>query len=47
VKTQRLWKVFWRRADLNWHRYDPKPEVASLEEFVALVGADKHACFFG
>ena len=47
VKTQDAWKVFWRRADLKWHRYDPCPEVKHLEQFLALVEADEHACFFG
>jgi hypothetical protein len=32
---------------LKWHGYDPMPEVASIEEFVALVDEDSHCCFFG
>jgi hypothetical protein len=47
VKTQGVWKVYWQRADLKWHRYDPMPEVDSLEEFLALVDRDEYACFFG
>ena len=47
VTAQDVWKVFWQRADLKWHRYDPAPEVASLEDFLHLVQEDKHACFFG
>ena len=47
VKTQDIWKVFWHRADMKWHRYDPTPEVKSLEEFLKVVGEDAHACFFG
>lgn len=47
VKTQYHWKVFWMRRDLKWHRYDPAPEVLSLEDFGRLVHEDKHACFFG
>ena len=47
VKSQNLWKVFWIRRDLKWHRYEPAPEVRSLEEFAKLVRDDKHACFFG
>ena len=47
VKAQDAWRVFWQRADLKWHRYDPAPEVPSLEDFLALVQEDKHACFFG
>ena len=47
VKAKEIWKVFWMRQDLKWHRYGPAPEVASLEEFAQLVHEDKHACFFG
>lgn len=46
-KTKKNWKVYWNRADLKWHSYKPAPEVATLEEFLALVQEDKHACFFG
>jgi hypothetical protein len=31
----------------RWHGYDPMPEVAPIEEFVALVDEDSHCCFFG
>lgn len=47
VKTQKIWKVYWQRADLKWHRYDPNPEVSSLEEFLEIVDRDEYACFFG
>lgn len=47
VKTQKTWKVFWQRADLKWHRYDPVPEVSSLDEFLEIVDRDDYACFFG
>jgi hypothetical protein len=46
-KNNRNWKVFWQRADLKWHSYKPSPEVDSIEDFLALVEEDKHACFFG
>ena len=46
-KGQAIWKVYWQRADLKWHRYDPTPEVDQLVDFLALVGEDEHACFFG
>lgn len=47
VKTRDLWCVYWQRADLKWHGYEPMPQVGSIEKFLALVGEDKHACFFG
>jgi hypothetical protein len=46
-RTKLNWKVFWLRADLKWHGYQPCPEVASLEEFLDVVGNDDHNCFFG
>lgn len=47
VKTQKVWKLYWRRQDLRWHSYEPKPELRSIEEVVAEIGADPFACFWG
>ena len=47
VKTQMAWKLFWRRADLKWHGYEPAPTVKTIEEFLAIVHKDEYACFFG
>lgn len=47
VKSRGIWKVFWQRVDLKWHRYDPNSEVPSLEDFVEVVDRDEYACFFG
>jgi hypothetical protein len=47
IRTQDLWKVFWKRADLEWHGYEPALTVASIDEFLTVVDQDKHACFFG
>ena len=47
VKSKRVWKVYWQRADLKWHRYDPDPEVNSIEEFLDVVERDEHCCFYG
>jgi len=47
VRTQNLWKVFWKRSDLKWHGYEPASTVKSIEEFLAAVDADPYGCFFG
>jgi len=47
VKNQKIWKVYWQRADQKWHSYAPLPTVKMLEEFLDAVGEDQHACFFG
>jgi hypothetical protein len=46
VKTENIWKVYWMRADLKWHGFQPAPEVDTVNAFLALVAEDKHACFF-
>ncbi len=47
VASQKIWRVFWQRADLKWHRFGPNPEVHSLEEFLDIVDRDENGCFFG
>ena len=47
LKSRDQWLVYWQRADLKWHKYEPKPEVGTLEAFLALVEEDEYACFFG
>ena len=47
VKKTKLWKIYWQRADLNWHSYDAAPEVDSLEVFFEEVERDEWACFYG
>lgn len=47
VKKQKSWKVFWQRADLKWHSYEPAATVESIEDFFDLVEQDTYACFWG
>jgi hypothetical protein len=47
IRSQNIWKIFWQRADLKWHRYHTVPEVKNLEDFLQVVDADELACFFG
>jgi hypothetical protein len=47
VKSRKIWKIYWQRADLKWHAYPPHPEAKTLEEFFDIVNRDEHACFFG
>jgi hypothetical protein len=47
VKKTRSWKIYWKRADLKWHGYDPVPEVSTLEEFFEIVEEDQNGCFKG
>lgn len=42
-----VWRIFWKRADGNWHRYRPGYEVESLTEALRVVDEDANCCFFG
>jgi len=47
VKSRACWKIYWMKADLKWHGYEPMPEVALLEEFLDAVERDPFGCFWG
>lgn len=47
VKSTKIWKLYWKRADMKWHRYEPFPESKSLEEILEVIAQDKHGCFWG
>jgi hypothetical protein len=47
IRSQNIWKIYWRRADLNWHLYEPQPQVNSLDHFIDIVERDQYACFWG
>lgn len=47
VKSRQKWKIFWMRADLKWHLYQPVPEVKTISEFIQTVNEDTHSCFWG
>jgi len=47
VKSRKIWKIYWQRADLKWHSYQPEPEVKTLEDFLDVVEKDEYCCFFG
>ena len=47
VKSKKTWKLYWQRADLKWHGYEPKPAVKSVEEFIQVVEEDAYGCFYG
>jgi hypothetical protein len=46
-KTNEVWKIFWKRADLKWHKYDPAPRAENISEFIEIVDKDDYRCFWG
>jgi Protein of unknown function (DUF3024) len=47
IGTRRIWRLFWMRADLKWHAYQPLPEATDIADLLKEVDRDPHCCFFG
>ena len=47
VKSQQIWKLYWMRQDLKWHRYEPFSESDNLIDVLKAVMDDAYGCFFG
>jgi len=46
-RSRDAWAIYWQRANLRWHRYEPLPEAESLSAALATISEDECACFFG
>ncbi len=47
VKSRQTWKLYWMRADMKWHLYEPFPASDSLEKILEAIEKDSHHCFWG
>ena len=47
VHNKNVWKIYWKRANLKWSSYEPKPTVNLLNDFLKIVDENEHACFKG
>jgi len=47
MRARKIWKLYWKRADLKWHGYDPHPEAANLAEALRVIDEDAFRCFLG
>lgn len=47
MRTSNKWNVYWQRADLKWHGYEPKKQVSTIQDFLRIVEDDEFCCFWG
>ena len=47
VKSQEVWKLYWQRAGLKRHSYQPVATVSTIEAFCKTVDEDAFGCFWG
>jgi len=46
-KATRLWSLYWRDRNLEFHEYNRVPASASVDELLAEVDRDPTAIFWG
>lgn len=46
-KSRKEWTIYWQRADLKWHIYEPYPSASSLTELLNVLKDDEYNCFWG
>ncbi len=47
VKTQQVWKLYWRLSNGKWTTYGPLEETKDLFEVFEEIKKDPYNCFFG
>ena len=47
LRTKKEWRIFWMRADLKWHRYNPVKNSVKLSDLVTEIKSDPYGCFWG
>jgi len=47
VNSQKVWKLYWKRASGKWVRYEPKESAKDLRVLVKEIDNDVYGCFFG
>ena len=47
LRTRNKWNIYWQRADLKWHGYEPKKQVSTIQAFLKIVDDDEFCCFWG
>ena len=47
IKSQNVWRIYWKRASGKWELYEEEPEVVDVTEFFRIVNEDKLNVFMG
>ena len=47
IRSQNIWRLYWKRASGKWEFYEPKGEAKNLKILVDAIKQDQFGCFFG
>ena len=46
-KSTKMWRLYWQRADMNWHRYKPSQPTKHIDQICRIIDEDENGCFWG
>jgi len=47
IRSQDIWKLYWKRASGKWEYYQPKGEAKNLKTLADVIDQDQYGAFFG
>ena len=47
IDSQGRWRLYWMRADLKWHTYEPGEHLEDISSIISEVDKDPFGCFWG
>lgn len=47
ARARQTWSLYWMRADLKWHVFEPAAPTNDLAALVAIVAENRSGAFFG
>ncbi len=47
ILSQKIWELYWQRANMKWVKYDQKKSSKSLSELVQEIDSDPFGIFWG
>jgi hypothetical protein len=47
IRSRATWTLYWMRADLKWHLFEPVAPAKDLDALVKVVDENPYGAFFG
>jgi Protein of unknown function (DUF3024) len=47
IDAQGRWRLYWMRADLKWHLYEPGQHLEDISSIIDEIDRDPFGCFWG
>jgi len=47
IRSRDKWRIYWQKADMKWHVYEPQVEAKTLKKVIEIIERDEYGCFWG